>query len=415
MSVQVSNIKGTTAENAVYVGVIGQLVYDETKKTFRAMDGATAGGFVMAREDLVMLLDGSQQMTGALKLKKGANIASAGTINLANATGNEVHITGSTGPITSFGTVAAGVVFHLIFDSTPTITYNAASMILNTGGVNYVASAGDRALAISEGGGNWNVTIFRADGTPVAGASAGQVKGQYSNLAIDALGTNNYNCVITADEVVLKNSANSYITQRGVSKTVNANGTVGAPLSIMSSRAASTWYYRWLWYNAAQGLTATLDPSSTSPTPPTGYTASDFNLLLPGACRTDPSGSTYLLQTRTRGRRTKYVVLTGSNVAVNRQMASGSVSLGPVALGAFVPPNATEWYGECGNQTSSGDLGVAPNSSYTIRSGSTPPPVWQSGGTGNFVHESFTMEVEGTNCYFYGNGGSYLNCLGWGE
>lgn len=57
-------------------------------------------------------------------------MASAATVNLANATGNSLHITGSTGPITSFGTVAASVIFTLIFDSTPTITHHATSLIL---------------------------------------------------------------------------------------------------------------------------------------------------------------------------------------------------------------------------------------------------------------------------------------------
>lgn len=104
-----------------------------------------------------------------LNLAKSASIVSASTVNLATATGNEVHITGSTGPITSFGTVPAGTVFTLIFDSTPTLTYNVTSMILNTGGLNYTCVAGDRACAVSEGSGNWVVTIIKNDGTAVAG------------------------------------------------------------------------------------------------------------------------------------------------------------------------------------------------------------------------------------------------------
>lgn len=110
-----------------------------------------------------------------LNLARGASFASASTVNLANATGNYLHITGSSGPISSFGIVPAGTMFTLVFDATPTITYNASTMILNTGGVNYTCSAGDRALLLSEGSGNWVVSIIKRDGTSVvsSGGSTG--------------------------------------------------------------------------------------------------------------------------------------------------------------------------------------------------------------------------------------------------
>jgi len=260
--------------------------------------------------------------------------------------------------------------------------------------------------------------VVRQDSSDLSDApTTASVKGLASNVKIDCLGINNYNCVVTADEVVLKNGDNLYVTVRAVNKTVNANGAVGAPLSIMAARAANTWLYRWLWYNVVIGLTATLDASNTAPTPPTGYSASDYNALLPGASRTDASAGTYLMQTATRGRRSTWRVLSGSNVAASRQMASGNFTgVTAVALGAFIPlAVATRWYGELGNQTPLADIGVAPNNSFSLRSGSAPPPVWQSGGSSDFVHESFSMEVEGANCYIYGNGGTFLNCSGWEE
>lgn len=111
-----------------------------------------------------------------LNLSKSGSIASASTVNLATATGNLIHISGSTGPITSFGTVPAGTMFTLIFDSTPTINFNATTMILNTGTSNYTCAAGDRAMLLSEGGGNWVVSIIKKDGTSTtSGASAGTV------------------------------------------------------------------------------------------------------------------------------------------------------------------------------------------------------------------------------------------------
>lgn len=99
---------------------------------------------------------------------KGSDIASATTVDLSTATGNYVHITGSTGPITSFGTVSAGIRFLLVFDSTPTITHNGTSLIL-PGTANIVAEAGDSAEVVSLGAGNWRCLWYtRASGTTIA-------------------------------------------------------------------------------------------------------------------------------------------------------------------------------------------------------------------------------------------------------
>lgn len=85
--------------------------------------------------------------------KKGADIASASTANLATATGNYIHITGTT-TINAFGTVNSGVPFMLIFDGALTLTYNGTSLILPGAG-NIVTSAGDSMFIVSEGSGNW--------------------------------------------------------------------------------------------------------------------------------------------------------------------------------------------------------------------------------------------------------------------
>src|SRR5258706_6349410 len=90
---------------------------------------------------------------------QGANIASAATVDLSTATGGYVTITGSTGPITSFGTVSAGIRRKLLFTGTPTIAHNAASLISPTGG-NIVVVAGDTCEVMSEGSGNWRVLWY---------------------------------------------------------------------------------------------------------------------------------------------------------------------------------------------------------------------------------------------------------------
>lgn len=48
---RVSILKGTAAECSGFTGLIGELVYDSTAKAVRVHDGATVGGFALARAD----------------------------------------------------------------------------------------------------------------------------------------------------------------------------------------------------------------------------------------------------------------------------------------------------------------------------------------------------------------------------
>lgn len=97
---------------------------------------------------------------------EGADMASAATTNLANATGRSLDITGTT-TITAFGTVDAGRVFILRFTGVLTLTHNATSLIL-PGAANITTAAGDVAFMKSEGSGNWRCILYqRASGRAV--------------------------------------------------------------------------------------------------------------------------------------------------------------------------------------------------------------------------------------------------------
>jgi len=114
-------------------------------------------------------------ITGPLKQAQGTNIVSATTTNLANATWNYIHITWAT-TINSFWVVSAGAKYELVFDSVLTLTHNATSMILPTGS-NITTQAGDVAIVISEGGGNWRIASYeRKDGTPLWWSLSGEIK-----------------------------------------------------------------------------------------------------------------------------------------------------------------------------------------------------------------------------------------------
>jgi hypothetical protein len=99
---------------------------------------------------------------------KGADIASATITNLAGATGNYVHITGTT-TIEEFGTVSVGVRFLLVFDGILQLTHDATKLILPTE-ANITTAAGDRCEVVSLGSGNFRCLWYqKASGLPLAG------------------------------------------------------------------------------------------------------------------------------------------------------------------------------------------------------------------------------------------------------
>lgn len=243
------------------------------------------------------------------------------------------------------------------------------------------------------------------------------ISGTAKNFRANAIGINNYNTVITADEFVLKNAAGLSRVEINVNKTVNANGVVGAPLSVMSARAASTFYYAWLWYNAAQGLTATLDTSSTAPTPPTGYIAGDYKALTPHSVPTDSSGSTYLRQVKTIGLKSQYVVLAGSNTAVMPIVISGvqgSITVPTWAAASLVGTVSANAVAVTAVYSfNSGTHIVAPNNQFGAYNSTTNQPPFANESGVNFS-TSFTWLLESMNLYVASNvAACKLQILGW--
>lgn len=101
---------------------------------------------------------------------KGANIASAATINLTTATGNLIHITGNTGPITAI-TIPVGAERTLIFDSTPTLTHSASLLLPGT--ANITAAAGDRCIVRGDTAGANVIDYIPANGRAVSAITYG--------------------------------------------------------------------------------------------------------------------------------------------------------------------------------------------------------------------------------------------------
>jgi hypothetical protein len=122
-----------------------------------------------------------QAIANLFKGTRGTAIASASSVNLGAATGSNLHITGTT-TITSFGTVAAGVERRVIFDGALTLTHNPTSLVL-PGNANITTAAGDSAVFISEGSGNWRcVSYNKADGTSVGAATIANDSVTYAKM-----------------------------------------------------------------------------------------------------------------------------------------------------------------------------------------------------------------------------------------
>lgn len=119
------------------------------------IQSGSAGNLFYDGTDLILMAPRSYS--------QGADIASASTVNLDTATGDYVHITGTTS-ITAM-TLAQGQRREVVFDGVLTLT-NGASLILDSG-ANIITAAGDKAVFRGEASGVVRMMQF----TPVSGKS----------------------------------------------------------------------------------------------------------------------------------------------------------------------------------------------------------------------------------------------------
>jgi len=147
-----NGVPGTTVSSTRYNAFLADLLTD-----LNAARPITAGG-----------TGGTSAVSGNDGLNTtSTDMASAATLNLANATGIIVNVTGTT-TITALGTVSSGAIRTLIFAAALTLTHHATSLIL-PGGANITSAAGDAATFRSKGAGNWVcVNYQRSNGHAVS-------------------------------------------------------------------------------------------------------------------------------------------------------------------------------------------------------------------------------------------------------
>ena len=249
-----------------------------------------------------------------------------------------------------------------------------------------------------------------------------QLQGSFAALKIATQGVSNFTSVITANAVVLTNSAGLAFVAGSVnvSPAINASGANGLDTGTL---AASTWYYVWVIRNPTTATTAGLfSLSSTAPALPSGYT---FAARV-GAVRSQAASPYYLLQTLQYGRRVRYVLLAGSNLTTWPTLASGvagtwsgaTYSPGAVSLASSAPPTAS-LVGILGSQQQTSGAGFGFSSTnytgYAGPNGGGPLQPYNNAGNnseGNQVEA--WLEYQGTNIYWASsNSVAYLYCLGW--
>ena len=186
----------------------------------------------------------STTFTGyAFNESKGADIVSAATINLTTATGNLVHVTGSTGPITAI-TIPSGAERTVVFDSTPTLTHHATTLIL-PGGANITAAAGDTMVVRGDGSGNARVVSYtRANGVAV---SAGLVllatltPTAAANLDFLTTFTSGYDNYLIIGDGITPSADNNLAIRLAVAGTSDTGSNYSVPLHVSSTTTTAAY------------------------------------------------------------------------------------------------------------------------------------------------------------------------------
>lgn len=181
------NTDGTAAPNFLYVDSSGVMQISTTPPTgeyapLAVVDTLSAAitriGDLRHQKTPKAPLSGAT-FTGLVNLAAGADIASAATINLTEATGNCPRITGTTP--TSEVIMNLGQPMFVVADGEWPLTYNATTNNINTGGANYTCTPGDVILYYKDLSGVVHGCIQQLNGTPEKGTWTPAVSFSTSN------------------------------------------------------------------------------------------------------------------------------------------------------------------------------------------------------------------------------------------
>lgn len=156
--------QGATAPTTAGTGLTstaGVLWHDTANNLLKLRDQADANWIVIAALD----------ETNKTYVPAGYSVtlASAATVNIGAAAAAYIKITGTTA-ITAFDTAQAGTHRLIEFTGALTLANNSTSLILPRG-ANIITAAGDVALMVSEGSGNWRCASYLVASGAITGGT----------------------------------------------------------------------------------------------------------------------------------------------------------------------------------------------------------------------------------------------------
>jgi hypothetical protein len=334
-------------------------------------------------------------------ISAGANTTTTVTLNV-NGLGAKNILRAGSGAL-AVGDIANGQVVEVYYNGTFfefTNTQHAATSDLATAAT--TQAVGDNSTKVAT--------------TAFVQLSSAAIRGASRNLVITTTG-GNANVLVAFDEMCLENASNLGVVVRNQSLTINTAGAVGSPLSLSTGVLAGSTFYAVIIWNNGTTTTATIDPSATSPTAPTGYTSGFYAFA--GWIQTDGTANKYPLGMQKKGGVTRLIVGSG-NVAGLTVLLSGVQGAPTVptwqvkSLSGIVPSTATSILVVLTCGTNSTAI-CAPNNSYGAYASTTnPPPLTLSNSAPSRAHAPFEMWLESTNIYYAAdNAADGLYLAGW--
>ena len=160
------------------------------------------------------------------------SIASAATTDLSTVNDTFITVSGTT-TITAFGTLTSGIYKWLIFSGALTLTHNGTSLILPDA-VNITTAAGDVALMLSLGSGNWRCLNINSRASAAA-FTTGDVKLTIKTVADAAW--------VLMNDGTIGNAASGGTTRANADTvalfTLLYNNTADADCAVSGGRGAS--------------------------------------------------------------------------------------------------------------------------------------------------------------------------------
>lgn len=279
-------LKLTVSAGTVYATIVSSSFAVLTTLTVSVDSGAVDSGLSAVSYGL-LAADNSSVGSDTVN-RKGNAVVSAATTNIWATNGNEVHITGSTGPITSFGTAFySGNRRLVIFDSTPTVTAGANLQIQGVAsGSSVTVAVGDRWEVVADTTSSMLVTRIPASGTaPVALLPNDYITG----FTLTNNGTTGFD--IASGQAMDSTNTSNVIGAAIANKTQSAwaVGTGNGGKLSAAAMANNTWYYWFALWKTTDGTVDYGFDVSTTPTLPSGY--SKFRYL--GGRKTAAAATTW--------------------------------------------------------------------------------------------------------------------------